>query len=76
MLVASGFELYGILKEKTTVSENIVENVHDLVAQLRTKLSEIGLVSNKQMQVCQLLLFFADRSRSGLLAVLLFLMAN
>lgn len=34
MLVASGFELYGVLKEKTTVQQNVVENVKEFVSHL------------------------------------------
>lgn len=34
VLVASGFEIYGVLKEKTTVQQNVVENVKEFVSHL------------------------------------------
>lgn len=51
VLVASGFEVYGVLKEKTTVSESIVENVKELVQQLKSEVVAAKVSSNKQMQV-------------------------
>ena len=49
VLVASGFEVYGILKEKTTVQENIVQDVRDLLTQVKHNI-EIQQLSRKESQ--------------------------
>lgn len=44
--------MYGVLKEKTTVDENIVEGVRELMAQLKKGIRSISSsASNKQLQV-------------------------
>lgn len=52
VLVASGFELYGVLKEKTTVDENVVEGATELMSALKRGIEDNKTSSNKQMQVC------------------------
>jgi hypothetical protein len=67
VLVASGFEVYGVLKEKTTVDENIVEGVRELMAQLKKGIRSISSsASNKQLQVSERCFKWStDSIRSG-----------